>query len=901
MQETFEFLNILQSHGFPKVIGVVTHLDLVRNTTALRTTKKSLKKRFWAEIYRGAKLFFLSGVLNDRYPDTEIANLSRFICVMKFRPLVFRNTHPYVLVDRLEDQTSRELVRTTGGKCNRLINVYGYVRGTALRLGTKVHIPGVGDTDIIRITRLSDPCPLPDINSEKRRRLSEKQKLLVHAPMTDLGGMVYDKDVIWLNVAGSFARDNVDCKLKPLFFATFDDSSVARGEGEQLVMNLQDVESSLDDAVRRSHIRLLGTSSKDLSIEHKGSGSRVNEDDSLIGTEDSKEADLSSLASAPDNESNAADAPLFERNPRNISTNRGRSYPRVVYRAMLGPVSTTIPDGEVCDHGLFQVNPTDLIYDAEMDMTKEPANSNDLERWSNERMLHVLRPFFIDTRGEDRRDQECSGFDDSVIPRNNRHGVELLPSCDVSVSGVDKDLCVRSFDDYHGEPATATLNVFDTRKSEMATQLLLNSKEFEDIDDESRVAVEGYRPGVYVRIELTDIPCEVVENFDPNFPIIVGGLLPAEERFGFVQVRIKRHRWYPRTLKTNDPLIFSLGWRRFQSLPVYSLDDHSIRMRMLKYTPEHMHCYATFYGPAVLPNTGFCAFNSLSSNTSAFRVSATGVVLSIDRSVKIVKKLKLVGTPYKVFKNTAFIKDMFSTALEVAKFEGANVKTVSGIRGQVKKSMFKPDGAFRAVFEDKVLKSGQMLSVCAMQTLSDLLVDMVFLRTWYAVQPRKFYNPVTSLLLSGNKSWAGMRLTGQVRHQKGLAAPLERNSIYKVIERPQRKFNPLKISKKLQAFLPYNSKPKSTKQQRRETYRHRRAVMLEPEQKRPMAVLQQMRALRKERVMRRREKKADKSTMYRENVDKREAVVAQVAKAKRKEQIKVAAQNSRHESTSGGT
>ena len=50
--ETFEFLNILQVHGFPKVMGVLTHLDMFKSIKTLRKTKKRLKQRFWTEIYQ---------------------------------------------------------------------------------------------------------------------------------------------------------------------------------------------------------------------------------------------------------------------------------------------------------------------------------------------------------------------------------------------------------------------------------------------------------------------------------------------------------------------------------------------------------------------------------------------------------------------------------------------------------------------------------------------------------------------------------------------------------------------------------------------------------------------------------------------------------------------------------
>jgi ribosome biogenesis protein BMS1 len=51
-------------------------------------------------------------------------------------------------------------------------------------------------------------------------------------------------------------------------------------------------------------------------------------------------------------------------------------------------------------------------------------------------------------------------------------------------------------------------------------------------------------------------------------------------------------------------------------------------------------------------------------------------VLEQKATPNIVKKLKLVGTPMKIMKNTAFISGMFNSALEVAKFEGIELEFI---------------------------------------------------------------------------------------------------------------------------------------------------------------------------------------------------------------------------------
>jgi ribosome biogenesis protein BMS1 len=116
---------------------------------------------------------------------------------MKFRPLIWRNTHPYLLADRMEDLTPVEQVKEDP-KCDRRVrgrgrsrtpsptarapqvSLYGFVRGTSLKRGMKVHVAGMGDFAIADASALPDPCPLPE--KEKSKSLGQKQRLL-YAPV----------------------------------------------------------------------------------------------------------------------------------------------------------------------------------------------------------------------------------------------------------------------------------------------------------------------------------------------------------------------------------------------------------------------------------------------------------------------------------------------------------------------------------------------------------------------------------------------------------------------------------------------------------------------------------------------------------------------------------------------
>lgn len=153
--ETFEFLSLLKCHGFPTVMGVLTHLDFFKDSKQLRKAKKTYKKRFEYEVGGDSKLFHIVGCSNDLYPKRDILNLTRYLYNIKIPKIPWRQNHPYVMVDRWEIAEDKN----HDDESQVDINFYGYIRNSSYRINTRLHVVGLGDCDLTGFEIIEDPCP----------------------------------------------------------------------------------------------------------------------------------------------------------------------------------------------------------------------------------------------------------------------------------------------------------------------------------------------------------------------------------------------------------------------------------------------------------------------------------------------------------------------------------------------------------------------------------------------------------------------------------------------------------------------------------------------------------------------------------------------------------------------
>lgn len=246
-----------------------------------------------------------------------------------------------------------------------------------------------------------------------------------------------------------------------------------------------------------------------------------------------------------------------------------------------------------------------------------------------------------------------------------------------------EDDLIEKFNEEYSVNEQKDLNVLETMKK----------KEIQ-IEKELENSHNLFIPGTYVKFPLS------LDFKDPKSILVVGAYLPSEGSEIILKAKVNKNKRQKFDLKSNAPYFFSLGWCRFQSIPIFFKNN-----RFMKYCKEFAEI--AFYGPSVSTGAGFFLY----SYDSEYRILGSGQILDISGKCDIKKKLKLIGHPKTIIGQNVIVQSMFSSNREADRFLNAKLNTVSGLRGLIKSSIGK-DGCFRAVFEGTILMSETIFLKC---------------------------------------------------------------------------------------------------------------------------------------------------------------------------------------------
>ena len=742
--ETFEFISLLKNHGFTQIMGVITHMDDFRQNKSLSKYKKQIKKRFIKDATDKSKLFYLYGIKNNLYIKLQLHTMARYLKVIKPNQPGFRINHPYIFCDRYDINFSKNIMKENEEEKNDdvIVSLFGYVRGNHLNKNSLIYINGLGEFNIDYAEKIDDPCPIEMVskNGKVKRTLKKKDKNL-YAPYSNINMLEYDRKSGYINIPEKLVTFTKGLK---------EVDNLANDEGVKMVRKLQDMQGNIEqnENDEKNQIEIIEGINMDSQEKNKKEDDENNEND--ISEENSEKMSDNNEEINEKNKYKEIYNKNFElkKEPMFLDENLESNIMQEIY----GNIDDEFEDGK-------GINGDDLF-----DSYKTVDNSEDydLDYLIKNCKQKFVTGGYYDIEEENDDDNSNENKDNNKIVEVPKASTELTP---------------------------------EQKKEEKEKQL----KPF--LDDSTTFGI--FKLGTYIRIDLKKVKRKFANHFDPNHLIILSTLShqESETQMSFIKIRFSKHLWFPKILKTNDPVILSIGWRKFQTTMAYCVEDKNHRLRLIKYTPKFTNCIAICYGPQVPINVAVVAMqNDLGETTDDnFRISGTGDVIEVNQSFDIVKKLKLIGEPEEIYKKTANIKNMFNSNLEVARYIGAKIQTVSGIRGIIKKQInTKPEGRFRATFEDKILKS-----------------DIVFLKTWAPVELNKFYNPIIEY---GDKKQKMLRTMSQLRKDYGIKLEQKPDSEYKDIEREERVFPNLVISKNLEKNLPFKKKNKNINDNKEENY-----------------------------------------------------------------------------------
>ena len=259
---------------------------------------------------------------------------------------------------------------------------------------------------------------------------------------------------------------------------------------------------------------------------------------------------------------------------------------------------------------------------------------------------------------------------------------------------------------------------------------------------ESSALFEGVPPGVRACLWIRDVPFSAAERAvhasgteapagkkKENVPFVVFGLLRHEHKKSVVNFTVTRNTEYDAPVRSKDPLVVCLGFRRYQARPVYSQHVRNVGGRsnnVYKFERFLPHGIGAAVGSVYAPvtfggaNVPVVLFRQR-SETKEFGyddqgVSAeqtphlvgSGTLLDVAPTRIIAKRIILSGHPYKLHKKTATIRFMFFNADDVRYFAPVTLRTKYGRTGHIRESLG-THGYYKAHFDGPLTQMDTVL------------------------------------------------------------------------------------------------------------------------------------------------------------------------------------------------
>ncbi|KAJ3792965.1 ribosome biogenesis protein tsr1 [Lentinula aff. detonsa] len=240
---------------------------------------------------------------------------------------------------------------------------------------------------------------------------------------------------------------------------------------------------------------------------------------------------------------------------------------------------------------------------------------------------------------------------------------------------------------------------------------------------------KGIEPGTRVTVVLKKVPRNVylqhassstslsIASKSPS-PLSLFALHPHEHKKTVLNLTAIRNTEYTRSVRSKDPLVLFMGFRRLKVKPIYSayeggkIPPNNVH-KFLRYLRHGGTSMATIYGPVMFGSGKVsCVLlreadvEASASGTPALVASGTLAAPSTTRI--IAKRVILTGHPFKVHKKTATVRYMFFNATDVEYFSPIQLHTKHGRTGHIKESLG-THGYFKAHFDGPI---SQMDTVC---------------------------------------------------------------------------------------------------------------------------------------------------------------------------------------------